>query len=66
MRVLDGCSAHTHFSLDDSQQMEGFFMSIAQDPEMPGYEVFEKEAWGFKVSGAMASSGLRLKQYSSA
>ncbi|RPD53733.1 hypothetical protein L226DRAFT_469903 [Lentinus tigrinus ALCF2SS1-7] len=31
-----------------SQQMEGFFMSIAQDPEMPGYEAFEKEAWGFK------------------
>ncbi|TFK87298.1 hypothetical protein K466DRAFT_491135 [Polyporus arcularius HHB13444] len=31
-----------------SQQMEGFFMSIAQDPEMPGYDVFEKEAWGFK------------------
>ncbi|KAI0718554.1 hypothetical protein C8T65DRAFT_762698 [Cerioporus squamosus] len=31
-----------------SQQMEGFFMSIAQDPDMPGYEAFEKEAWGFK------------------
>ncbi|KAI0822418.1 hypothetical protein BC628DRAFT_1316714 [Trametes gibbosa] len=31
-----------------SQQMEGFFMCIAQDPDMPGYEVFEKEAWGFK------------------
>ncbi|CCL99349.1 uncharacterized protein FIBRA_01367 [Fibroporia radiculosa] len=31
-----------------SQQMEAFFMSIAQDPELPGYEVFEKEAWGFK------------------
>lgn len=30
--------------------MEGFFMSIAQDPDMPGYEAFEKEAWGFKVS----------------
>ena len=25
-------------------------MSIAQDPDMPGYEAFEKEAWGFKVS----------------
>ncbi|GBE83589.1 hypothetical protein SCP_0506440 [Sparassis crispa] len=31
-----------------SQQMEGFFNSIAQDPDMPGYEEFEKEAWGFK------------------
>ncbi|KAH8101751.1 hypothetical protein BXZ70DRAFT_931783 [Cristinia sonorae] len=31
-----------------SQQMEAFFMSIAQDPEMPGYEEFEKQAWGFK------------------
>ncbi|KAI0672428.1 hypothetical protein C8Q78DRAFT_1126375 [Trametes maxima] len=31
-----------------SQQMEGFFMCIAQDPDLPGYEVFEKEAWGFK------------------
>ena len=29
--------------------MEGFFMAIAQDPDMPGYDVFEKEAWGFKV-----------------
>ncbi len=29
--------------------MEGFFMSIARDPDMPGYEPFEKEAWGFKV-----------------
>ena len=25
-------------------------MCIAQDRDMPGYEVFEKEAWGFKVS----------------
>ena len=24
-------------------------MCIAQDRDMPGYEVFEKEAWGFKV-----------------
>ncbi|KAI0634090.1 hypothetical protein C8Q77DRAFT_1055652 [Trametes polyzona] len=31
-----------------SQQMEGFFMCIAQDPDMPGYEAFEKEAWAFK------------------
>ncbi|OSC99671.1 hypothetical protein PYCCODRAFT_1446641 [Trametes coccinea BRFM310] len=31
-----------------SQQMEGFFMSIAQDPDMPGYDVFEREAWAFK------------------
>ncbi|KAI0767247.1 hypothetical protein C8Q74DRAFT_1370068 [Fomes fomentarius] len=31
-----------------SQQMEGFFMAIAQDTDMPGYGVFEKEAWGFK------------------
>ncbi|KAI0325723.1 hypothetical protein GY45DRAFT_1260342 [Cubamyces sp. BRFM 1775] len=31
-----------------SQQMEGFFMAIAQDPDMPGYDVFEKEAWAFK------------------
>ncbi|KZT00177.1 uncharacterized protein LAESUDRAFT_739719 [Laetiporus sulphureus 93-53] len=31
-----------------SQQMEAFFTSIAEDPEMPGYEVFEKEAWAFK------------------
>ncbi|KAL1939416.1 hypothetical protein VTO73DRAFT_9972 [Trametes versicolor] len=47
-----------------SQQMEGFFMCIAQDPDMPGYEVFEKEAWAFKhdrlnverrLSGAQAS-----------
>ena len=30
--------------------MEGFFMSITQDPDMPGYEAFEKEARGFKVS----------------
>ena len=29
-------------------------MSIAQDPDMPGYEVFEKEAWGFKVGDAPA------------
>ncbi|KAH9929010.1 uncharacterized protein BXZ73DRAFT_48308 [Epithele typhae] len=31
-----------------SQQMEGFFMAIAQDSDMPGYEPFEKEAWSFK------------------
>ncbi|EJF61846.1 hypothetical protein DICSQDRAFT_59695 [Dichomitus squalens LYAD-421 SS1] len=31
-----------------SQQMEGFFMGIARDQDMPGYEAFEKEAWGFK------------------
>ncbi|KAH9942044.1 hypothetical protein B0H21DRAFT_751367 [Amylocystis lapponica] len=31
-----------------SQQMEAFFMAIAQDPDMPGYSEFEKEAWGFK------------------
>ncbi|KAF7792207.1 hypothetical protein EIP86_003240 [Pleurotus ostreatoroseus] len=31
-----------------SQQMEAFFMGIAQDPELPGYEDFEKQAWGFK------------------
>ncbi len=24
-------------------------MAIAQDTDMPGYGVFEKEAWGFKV-----------------
>lgn len=24
-------------------------MSIAQDSDMPGYEEFEKQAWGFKV-----------------
>lgn len=24
-------------------------MGIAQDPDMPGYESFEKQAWGFKV-----------------
>ena len=24
-------------------------MGIAQDPELPGYEDFEKQAWGFKV-----------------
>ena len=35
-----------------SQQMEAFFMGIAQDPELPGYEDFEKQAWGFKVSCA--------------
>jgi hypothetical protein len=29
-----------------SQQMEAFFMEIAKDP---GYEDFEKQAWGFKV-----------------
>ena len=32
-----------------SQQMESFFMGIARDPELPGYEEFEKQAWGFKV-----------------
>ncbi|KAI0795527.1 hypothetical protein C8Q75DRAFT_712191 [Abortiporus biennis] len=31
-----------------SQQMEGFFMGVSRDPDMPGYEEFEKEAWGFK------------------
>ncbi|KAI0922952.1 hypothetical protein AcV5_009810 [Taiwanofungus camphoratus] len=31
-----------------SQQMEAFFMGIAQDPDMPGYAEFEKEAWAFK------------------
>ncbi|KAI8989619.1 hypothetical protein BD414DRAFT_484704 [Trametes punicea] len=31
-----------------SQQMESFFMSIAQDPDMPGYDIFEREAWAFK------------------
>ncbi|OCH92755.1 hypothetical protein OBBRIDRAFT_811484 [Obba rivulosa] len=31
-----------------SQQMEGYFMGIAQDPDMPGYGEFEKEAWAFK------------------
>jgi hypothetical protein len=29
--------------------MESFFMGIAHDPELPGYEDFEKQAWGFKV-----------------
>ena len=24
-------------------------MGIARDPELPGYEEFEKQAWGFKV-----------------
>lgn len=24
-------------------------MSISQDPEMPGYAGFEKDAWAFKV-----------------
>ncbi len=24
-------------------------MGIAHDPELPGYEEFEKQAWGFKV-----------------
>ena len=33
----------------NSQQMESFFMGIARDPELPGYEEFEKQAWGFKV-----------------
>ena len=32
-----------------SQQMESFFTNIAQDPELPGYEDFERQAWGFKV-----------------
>ncbi|KAI0080424.1 hypothetical protein K474DRAFT_1657845 [Panus rudis PR-1116 ss-1] len=31
-----------------SQQMESFFMNVAEDPDMPGYESFEKEAWAFK------------------
>ncbi|KAI0685181.1 hypothetical protein BC835DRAFT_1290862 [Cytidiella melzeri] len=31
-----------------SQQMESFFMGIAHDPDLPGYEDFEKQAWGFK------------------
>ncbi len=38
------------FLMPNSQQMEAFFMGIAQDPELPGYEEFEKQAWGFKVS----------------
>jgi hypothetical protein len=33
-----------------SQQMELYFEAIANT--MPGYEEFEKEAWGFKVSRA--------------
>ncbi|KAJ3534548.1 hypothetical protein NM688_g7119 [Phlebia brevispora] len=32
-----------------SQQMEAFFMGIAQDPDLPGYEDFEKQAWSFKA-----------------
>ncbi|KAI0088232.1 hypothetical protein BDY19DRAFT_891595 [Irpex rosettiformis] len=31
-----------------SQQMESFFMGIAHDPDLQGYEDFEKQAWGFK------------------
>ncbi|PCH33251.1 hypothetical protein WOLCODRAFT_61294 [Wolfiporia cocos MD-104 SS10] len=31
-----------------SQQMEAFFMAISQDPDMPGFGCFEKEAWAFK------------------
>ena len=33
-----------------SQQMESFFMNVSKDPDMPGYENFEKEAWSFKAS----------------
>lgn len=33
----------------NSQQMESFYMNVAKDPDMPGYEEFEKEAWAFKV-----------------
>ncbi|CAL1709617.1 unnamed protein product [Somion occarium] len=49
-----------------SQQMESFFMSVAEDPDMPGYAEFEKEAWAFKhdrlsvekrVSSAVSSDG---------
>lgn len=44
-----------------NQQMEAYFMAIAEDPEMPGYKEFEKEAWAFKhdrlnVERRMASS----------
>ncbi|KAK7683758.1 hypothetical protein QCA50_013134 [Cerrena zonata] len=38
--------ASLYFSL--SQQMESFFMGVSKDPDMPGYEEFEKEAWAFK------------------
>ncbi|KAH9916916.1 uncharacterized protein B0H18DRAFT_938883 [Fomitopsis serialis] len=31
-----------------SQQMEAYFNALSQDPEMPGYGEFEKEAWAFK------------------
>lgn len=47
VRATSSCRrAHTGIT---SQQMESFFMGIAQDPELPGYEDFEKQAWGFKV-----------------
>ena len=41
--------------------MEAFFMGIAQDSDMPGYEEFEKQAWGFKVRGEVPQLGLNLE-----
>ena len=36
--------------------MEAYFIALSQDPELPGYGEFEKEAWAFKVCiGALRS-----------
>lgn len=35
-------------------------MAIAEDPEMPGYKEFEKEAWAFKVSSGLQCGFYRL------
>ena len=52
LRFRQSCLSLRFSNLDHicSQQMEAFFTSIAQDPELPGYEGFEKQAWGFKVA----------------
>ncbi len=54
--IIPSVRQSAYINYRDSQQMEGFFMCIAQDPDMPGYEVFEKEAWAFKVGRALAVS----------
>lgn len=35
-------------------------MGIAQDPELPGYEEFEKQAWGFKVCSYHRTRGFSV------
>ena len=41
-------------------------MGIARDPELPGYEEFEKQTWGFKVrihELGFEDQSLRLDQH---